>query len=194
MDVIAEVEVVYWEVYERRQLPPPITHPLESFQLYDEDRRWSERLERLLMGPLRPTLPTVYLIRELLNIMEFLQAFLQAHDLLFNIVIKLENGRMAHRLIRRRVILPFNHFRIPLNSNMTNLQKVWYVSIGVWLNDASTAFIYPIASRARISLTVDHLQDERPEAFAFSVFIVKLFPIWVIPPLVCGVQILAVLF
>ena len=146
MDVIAEVEVVYWEVYEGRQLPPPITHPLESFQLYDEDWRWSERLERLLMGPVRPTLPTVYLIRELLNIMEFLQAFLQAHNLLFNIVIKLENGRMAHRLIRRRVILPFNHFRIPLNSNMTNLQKVWYVSIGVWLNDASTAFIYPIAS------------------------------------------------
>ena len=101
---------------------------------------------------------------------------------------------MAHCLIRCWVILPFNHFRIPLNSNVTNLQKVRYVSIGVWLNDASTAFIYPVASGTRVTLTVDHLQDERPEAFAFSIFIKKLFPIRVIPPLVCWVQILAVLF
>jgi len=45
VDVIAEVEVVDGEVYEGRQLPPPIAHPLESLQLYDENWRWSERLE-----------------------------------------------------------------------------------------------------------------------------------------------------
>ena len=126
--------------------------------------------------------------------MEFLQAFLQAHDLLLDIVVKLEDGRMSHCLICCWIILPFNHFRIPLNSNVTNLQKVRYVSIGVWLNDASTAFIYPVASGTRVALAVDHLQDERPEAFAFSIFIEKLFPVRVIPPLICGVQILAVLF
>jgi len=147
VDVIAEVKVVDGEVYEGRKLPPPISHPLESFKLYNENRRWPERLERLLMRPVRPALPTEYLIREPLNVMELLEAFLEADDLVFDIIIKLENGRMAHCFICCRVILSFNHFRIPLNSNVTNLQKVRYVSIGVWLNNAPTAFIYPIASR-----------------------------------------------
>ena len=110
-------------------------------------------------------LTAVHGVGQLLDVVELLQAFFQADNLIFNVVLKLIDRRVAHYFIRRGIVFLFNHFGVPFNRNMTYLQEVRYQFINTWLDNTATTFIYPIAFCARVSLPIYHLQNKWLECF-----------------------------
>lgn len=130
----------------------------------------------------RFALATVHSVRQTLNIMKLFQAFLQTHDLVFDIVFKLVDGGVTHYFIRSWIILFFDHLRVPLNRNVADFEKVGYQLVDTGLDDAAAALVDPVALGARVALAVDHLQHEWLQGFRPPILPNELPPVGTVPP------------
>lgn len=133
------------------------------------------------------------LVRELLDVVELLEAILEADDLLVDVLLEVVDRGMPHYFVGSGAVLLFDHVRVPFDCQVAPFEEVFDRNSLGRLNHAATAFLDPIALRARVALPVDGLQHEGLEAFLVSGGTHTLLPIGLIPPEVVVRQELAVL-